>query len=41
MESFARLLAALLVGVLVVQLVQHGPGGATKWLRAKFLGETS
>lgn len=39
MEQLARLLLGLLALALFLQLVQHGPGGAGRWLKAKFLGE--
>jgi hypothetical protein len=39
MEQLARVLLALLALALFIQLVQHGPGGAATWLKAKFLGQ--
>lgn len=41
MELLAQILLALLALALFIQLVKSGPGGAGRWLRAKFLGETS
>jgi hypothetical protein len=38
MEELARVVLALLALVLLLQLIQRGPGGARDWLRAKFLG---
>lgn len=38
MEQLARILLALLALVLLLQLIQRGPGGAAAWLKAKFLG---
>jgi uncharacterized membrane protein len=39
-EQAARLILGLIAAVLVLQLIQHGPAGPTRWLRAKFLGDT-
>lgn len=38
MEEFAQLLLLLFAGVLVLNLVQGGPGQVGEWMRAKFLG---
>jgi hypothetical protein len=38
-EQFARLILMLFVASLALALVRDGPGGATRWLKAKFLGE--
>jgi hypothetical protein len=38
-EQFARLLLLLVVAALALALVRDGPGGPTRWLKAKFLGE--
>ena len=35
------LILELIVGALVLALVTDGPGGPTKWVRAKFLGEVA
>jgi hypothetical protein len=40
-ELLAQILLALLALALFVQLVKSGPGGAVRWLRAKFLGDVS
>lgn len=39
MEGLARLLLALLALVLLLQVIERGPGGAVTWLRAWFLGD--
>lgn len=39
MESFARVLVALLVLALVINLMRGGPDRVKLWLRAKFLGQ--
>jgi hypothetical protein len=39
-EEFARVLLALLVVALAVNLVQGGPKQTWGWLAAKFLGRT-
>jgi hypothetical protein len=39
MQAAARLILGLLAAVLVLQLIEHGPAGVKRWLRAKFLGE--
>jgi hypothetical protein len=39
-ESLARLVLLVLAAALVVALIRDGPGGPTRWLKAKFLGET-
>jgi hypothetical protein len=41
MEALARVILALLALVLLLQLIQRGPGGAAAWLRAKFLGQVA
>lgn len=41
MDSLASLILWLLAGALIVQLITHGPGGPTRWIKAKFLGEES
>jgi hypothetical protein len=38
MESLARVIVALILLALVVNLVRRGPSGVTDWWRAKFLG---
>jgi hypothetical protein len=38
-ESFARLVVLAIGAALVVALINEGPGGPTRWLKAKFLGE--
>jgi hypothetical protein len=38
-ESFARLIVLALGAALVVALIREGPGGPTRWVRAKFLGD--
>lgn len=39
MEEVAKLFVLLVLVALFIQTVKHGPGGASAWLRAKFLGE--
>lgn len=41
MDAFAQLLLGLLAAALVLSLIRDGRGGPTRWLRAKFLGETA
>lgn len=41
MESFARLVVALLGTALVINLIQGGPEQVGEWTRAKFLGKES
>jgi hypothetical protein len=38
-ESFARLVVLAIGAALVVALIREGPGGPTRWVRAKFLGD--
>jgi hypothetical protein len=40
-EELARLVVLLLVAALVINLIQAGPGGVRRWLRAKMLGRAS
>ena len=39
MEELARVVLALLVLALIINLAQHGAAGPKDWLRAKFLGK--
>jgi hypothetical protein len=41
MEQLARVLLALFALALFLQVIRHGPGGAARWLRAKYLGEAA
>jgi hypothetical protein len=40
MEELARVVLVMLAIALVINLIQHGPGGVRTWLRAKMLGKT-
>jgi hypothetical protein len=39
-ESVARNLLALVVFGLALSYIHYGPGGPTRWVKAKFLGKT-
>lgn len=39
--TVSKLLVGLLVAALLLAVMRDGPGGPAKWMRAKFLGETS
>lgn len=39
MESFSRVVVLALGAALVVALIRDGPGGPTRWVKAKLLGD--
>jgi hypothetical protein len=39
-ESFARAFLLLVAAALLFAYLNHGPDGARRWLRAKFLGRS-
>jgi hypothetical protein len=41
MQSVAGLILTLIAFGLIISWVTHGPGGPTRWARAKFLGRVA